>query len=84
MVQYRLDRANGDGLLFHRNGKAVKSIRRLCETVCEVAEIPEKSFHDLRRSATTNLNRSGVDKETGKKITGHVTDAMYNQYNQRP
>lgn len=23
-----------------------------------------------------------MDKETGKRITGHVPDAMYNQYNQ--
>jgi integrase len=83
MVESRLSNANGDGLLFHRNGKAVRSIRKLCKTVCEIAEINSQYFfHNLRRSATTNLNRSGVDKETGKKITGHVTDAMYNQYNQ--
>jgi integrase len=83
MVDRRVQSANADGYLFHRSGKPVKSVRKLCKTVCEIAEInPEHFFHNLRRSATTLLNRSGVDKETGKRITGHVTDTLYNRYNQ--
>lgn len=81
MVERRLSTTNPDGLLFHRGGKPVKSIRKLCQTICELAELEPKSFHDLRRSAATNLHRAGVEAETGKRITGHRTDALYHQYN---
>ena len=83
MIEKRLEHASPDGMLFHRNGKPVKSIRRICATVCDIVKIDaDHFFHNLRRSCTTNLNRAGVDKETGKKITGHKTDSVYNNYNQ--
>ena len=84
MIERRLVHPSPDGLLFHRSGKPVRSIRRICSTVCDLAKIENKEhfFHNLRRSCTTNLNRAGVDKETGKKITGHKTDTIYNNYNQ--
>jgi len=85
MVERRLANVSPQGLLFHRSGKPVKSIRRICATVCDLCEPKinsEHFFHNLRRSCTTNLNRAGVDKETGKKITGHLTDRVYHNYNQ--
>lgn len=83
MIEHRLTYANKDGLLFHRKGKPVKDLRRICKTVCGIVGVSSAHFfHNLRRSATTNLNRAGVNKETGKKITGHQTDSIYHAYNQ--
>lgn len=38
-------------------------------------------FHDLRRSAARNLIRSGVSRSVAMKITGHLTEAMFERYN---
>ena len=37
-------------------------------------------MHDFRRSAARNLMKMGVKKELAKRITGHVTDAMFDRY----
>ncbi len=39
------------------------------------------TFHDLRRTAGRNLDRSGVRRDVAKSITGHGTDAVYSRYN---
>lgn len=83
MVQQRLVNASPDGLLFHRNGRRIKSIRRLCRSVCDAIQIdPSHFFHNLRRSFRTNLGRAGVDDQTGMKLMGHRTMSVYNNYNQ--
>lgn len=83
MVEKRLAVASPDGFIFHRNGKRIKSIRRLCKTICDVVQIePNHFFHNLRRSFRTNLGRAGVDDQTGMKLMGHKTLSVYNNYNQ--
>jgi len=37
-------------------------------------------MHDFRRSAARNLIKMGVRKELAKKITGHLTDEMFDRY----
>lgn len=38
------------------------------------------TIHDLRRSATRNLIRAGVDRGTAMSITGHLTEAVFERY----
>jgi integrase len=37
--------------------------------------------HDFRRSAARNLIKSGVDRRTAMKITGHRTEHIFERYN---
>ncbi len=83
MISMRYLNASPDGFLFHRNGKRIKCIRRLCKTICGVAELSQAHFfHNLRRSFRTNIGQIGVDDQTGMKLMGHTTMSVYNNYNQ--
>lgn len=68
--------------VFHRNGKPVVSFYKLWKKSLEQAGLPKKLFHDLRRTAVTNLNRAQVSPQVGMQISGHLTDSVYKDYNQ--
>lgn len=38
-------------------------------------------FHDLRRTGLRNLISAGVDRDTAKSISGHLTDSVFSRYN---
>ncbi len=38
-------------------------------------------MHDMRRSAVRNIDRAGIARDIGKKLSGHKTDSMYSRYN---
>jgi hypothetical protein len=37
-------------------------------------------FHDFRRRAVRNLERTGVSRSVAMKMTGHKTEAVYRRY----
>jgi len=45
------------------------------------AGVERKLLHDMRRSAVRNAIRRGVDPDTVKKMSGHLTDAVFSRYN---
>ncbi len=66
--------------VFHRNGHRIKSIRKGWIEARQRAGMPEKKFHDFRRTAARNLERANVPRTVAKQLMGHRTDQMYERY----
>jgi integrase len=62
--QARLFEKDGDvrvtALVFHRDSEPVGDFRKTGATACGAAGVPDKLFHDLRRTAARNMVRAGV------------------------
>ena len=67
--------------VFHRRGRQIVEFRDAWTEACEAAKVPGLLFHDLRRSAVRNMEKSGeVTQAVAMKITGHKTDSVYRRY----
>ncbi len=66
--------------VFHRRGQRIMAFRDGWADACEAAKAPGLLFHDLRRSAVRNLDKSGVSQAVARKISGHKTDSIFRRY----
>ena len=67
-------------LVFHRDGKPIKNLRKAWDTACKAAGCPGRIPHDFRRTAVRNVERAGVPRSAAMAMVGHKTEAIYRRY----
>jgi integrase len=72
--------------VFHRDGKPINAFaeqlfRKQCKKACVAADVPGLLFHDLRRTAVTDMVNVGITEKQAMSISGHQTRAMFDRYN---
>ena len=66
--------------VFHKNGERMVFNWRTWHNLCALAGVPELLFHDLRRTALTNMIRAGISEKVAMEITGHRTRKTFERY----
>lgn len=66
--------------VFHHHGRRLRDPRRSWAAATKAIGRGEVTFHDLRRSASTNFIEAGVDRKNAMALTGHKKEATYDRY----
>jgi integrase len=86
-VLVALPRALHHDYVFTYKGQPIKKLRRSFENACDKAGIPYGrkaenglTFHDIRATFDTNMDRAGVSESCRKAILGHSLGGMDKHY----
>jgi integrase len=66
--------------LFHCDGVPIESFRKAWDSACKRAGVTGLLFHDLRRTALTNMEHAGIPRSVAMAISGHLTESAYKRY----
>jgi len=67
-------------LVFHRDGKPIRSFRRSWESAVRKAGLEGRLVHDLRRTFARDMRRAGVSEGEIMKLAGWRTRSMFDRY----
>jgi integrase len=73
------DKEPNDTVFTWEDGSPVRDFRVAWTKMCDAASV-SILLHDFRRTAIRNMIRAGVSKMTAKRISGHVTDSVFDRY----
>jgi integrase len=74
-------KAANDFVFTHDDDTPVIDYRDAWKKMFADAGVEPRRLHDMRRSAVCNAIRRGVDRDTVKKMSGHLTDDVFSRYN---
>lgn len=66
--------------LIQQDGKPVYDWEKAWATACEAAGVAGTLFHDLRRTALTNMVEAGLSEKEAMEISGHKTRSVFDRY----
>jgi integrase len=66
--------------VFHRGGRKIKRFSKSWARACKAAGQGGLLFHDLRRSAVSNMTAAGVDQAVAMRVSGHKTASVFQRY----
>jgi integrase len=66
--------------LVQHEGQSVFDFEKAWAAACNAAEISESLFHDLRRTAVTNMIEAGLSEKEAMEISGHKTLAVFDRH----
>lgn len=66
--------------LIQRDARRVFDFEKVWASACEVAGMKKALFHDLRRTALTNMIEAGLSEKEAMEISGHKTRAVFDRY----
>ena len=69
----------GDAVFTWGDGSPARDFRVASAGMCEASEA-SILLQDFRRTAVRNMIRVGVSKMTAKRISGHVTDSVFDRH----
>jgi integrase len=68
-------------LIFHRgDARPVGDFKKSWRTATKTAKCAGRLFHDFRRTAARRFIAAGINQNTAKAVTGHLTDSMFSRY----
>lgn len=66
--------------LIQREGKQVFDFEKSWKTACKAAGLPEALYHDLRRTALTNMIEAGYSEKEAMTVSGHKTRYVFDRH----